>query len=291
MKKVLSLVLFLAFNMAFSQKDLHFFYSDTIMEIDHMRCELKVGMAYGEDLFKAHLLLTNFTDSFKVINPSNIQLKISNGKTYALTNKGLFVIPPKGTEKFRIRFQGANFKEAKLELLIADIQTSGSPINFYNFGAFKLNEEFIRSQKEKNVPHKVMGPLDVYIKSFGYRASNGELTARIGVHYNGSNFLGFFLNNIKAKDAKGVVYINKRMNAHYYKAEKKEVNIPVLFDVKNPEGDKQLSDEISIDNVFAEYYLTTNKQVYTITMHKNGEGKGNPKNNDEKTDDIEVIED
>ena len=81
------------------------------------------------------------------------------------------------------------------------------------------------------------------------------------------------------------------MNAHYYKAEKKEVNIPVLFDVKNPEGDKQLSDEISIDNVFAEYYLTTNKQVHTITMHKNGEGKGNPKNNDEKTDDIEVIED
>ncbi len=286
---ILSVFIFNSIS-SFSQKDLNYFYSDTIWEMDHMRCELRGAMAYNDDAFKAQLIFTNFSDSFKVITPSNIQIKLPGGEAYPLKHNGLFVIPPKGTERIRLKFIATNFKSKQLELNISDIQTSGSPLSFYNFGTTELNEDLKKALKEKMFNHRVVGPIDMYIKTFSYK-SNGNLVVKMIVKYNNPNFLGFFLKNLKAKDLKGNLYVNTKIAVHHYRTEKREVVVTAVFDTRDPSAEKIMKDAIIIDNVFAEYLLTTNKNIHRFILNKSGEGKGNPKNNDEKTEDIEVIED
>ncbi len=240
-------------------------------------------------MFKALIYITNFTDSFKIIDPKDIKIKTSNGNEYALLNKNQLVIAPKGSEKFRLKFEGPGLKSQHLTLSIANVQTTGPAISVYNFGKIELNKKFLASIKDRQFTHQQVGPMDICIKDFQYKA-NGTAMVKFSVKYNSPNFLGFFLKNIMLIDSGGKSQPNKKLGVHYYRKEKKEVVIVAAFN--NPYGTSEeiRTDKLLLENVFVEYVPKTNSEANLFTLTKKGEGKGNP-SKDEKDNDIEVIED
>ncbi|MES2513575.1 MAG: hypothetical protein V4580_05495 [Bacteroidota bacterium] len=289
MKKLTYLFLFLLPSVTnFAQDDVNFFYGDTVIEFNQMKFEFKGIMAY-KDKFKSPLYITNFTDSFKIISPGNFTLTKEDGSTYSLSNKADFIIPPKASKRFRILYDGSDFKTRKLTLTISNIQTSINVVTVYSVKEFILDKALYKQLDENLTQTNTVGSLTVTIKNFEYK-EKGTVSVTLKIKYSDQDFLAIFAKKIKLIDINGKEYINHKTGPIYYRKEKKETNLVLEFE--NPYGRTRecKSDRLVLDDVFVLYKLGQIKEKLSFTVLKKSEGFGNPPK-EEKEKDIEVIED
>jgi hypothetical protein len=292
-KSLTILFLFIYSGFCFSQEKTgyltNFYFADTIVEVNQMKIEYKLPMAYG-DKFKVQTYITNLTDSFKILAPADIEFT-SGGKTVRANGTRLLVIPPKCTKKFRLLAEGANFKNTEVKTSLNNVQTTSKIENIYSPKEIILDKAALRSIEQALFPTSTVGPLQIKLKKFTYKP-NGVLSVRLIVSYTGEDFLGIHVKKIKLISSEGKTYINQNQTTGslYYKKEKKEMGLTLEFE--NPYGLSKdfKSDKLVFDDVFAGYAIDKNSDKKEFTFTKNGEGLGNaPK--DEKEKDIEVIED
>jgi hypothetical protein len=281
------LFLLLSFNF-FAQDDINFFYGDTVIEFNQLKFEFKGTMAY-KDKFKSPLYITNFTDSFKIISPGDFKLTKEDGSAYSLSNKADFIIPPKASKRFRILYEGSNFKNRKLTLTISNIQTSINVATVYTLKEFILDKALYKQLDDNLLLTNSVGALAVTIKNFEYK-EKGTVSVTLKIKYSDQDFLAIFAKKIKLIDANGKEYVNHKTGPIYYRKEKKETNLVLEFE--NPYGQTRecKSDRLILDDVFVVYKLGQIKEKLVFTVSKKSEGLGNPPK-EEKEKDIEVIED
>jgi hypothetical protein len=271
-----------------SQDNINFYYGETILEINHMKFELKMPMAYRQK-FKSTLFVTNLTDSFKIITPSDIKI-ITNDKEVTANGKYLFIVPPKCTRKFKLIGEESNFKSNQIKTTITNIKTTGKIVTVYQPKGFILDKSSFRLIEDDNFPTSGVGPLQLKLKRFDYK-SDGTIIAKVSVSYTGEKFLGIYAKKIRLIDSNGKIYINQNQEsgALFYRKEKKQMMLTLVFE--NPYGKSKdyRSDNIQFEEVFVEYQTDISPEINEFILIKNGEGKGDPK--DEKEKDIEVIED
>lgn len=286
MKKKSAIIFFLSLFVlpAFSQDKpkylTNFFFGDTIVEVGHIKIEYKFPMAYG-DRFKVQAYMTNLTDSFKIIEPSDFKFT-SEGTAYGVNRNNPLVIPPKTTRRFRLVAKGTTFKHNQIKTSITNIQTSGKIKNIYAPKELML---------KRGSQTSVIEPLKLRLEQYEYK-SKDILIVHVGVSYSGSEFLGIHVKKIKVISSDGKAFVNKKQtrNSLYYNKDKKEVML--LLEFENPRGTSKKTgdDRVIFDDVFVEYNLDKNPENHEFIFIKNGEGLGNPPKED-KEKDIEVIED
>lgn len=288
MKKSLIISFFIAQALIIRSQD-NFFYGDTILEINQMKFETKGAMSY-RDRFKTQVLITNLTDSFKIIDPADIKISC-NQTAMPIRESKYMVIPPKCTRKFRFVAENSNFKYDRLNASISKINTTGKIESVYFPKEFILDAEAVKAIERDQFPMTSVGPLQLRLKSFSYKP-NGTMVAKVAVLYNSSNFLGMHVKKIKLLASNGKTFVNKNQSDRslYYYKESKEIVLTLEFE--NPYGSAPFwqADKLVFEDVFVEYKIDTGTGKQEIGFTKTGEGKGNaPK--DAKEKDIEVIED
>lgn len=292
-KLIITLCILIYNSLSFAQEKTkyltNFYFADTIVEVNQMKVEYKLPMAYG-DKFKVQTYITNLTDSFKIIEPSEIQFS-ADGKPISMTGVRLLVIPPKCTRKFRILAEGSNFKNNQVKTSINSVQTTSKIETVYSPKEIILDKEALKFIDRDVFPTSTVGALQIKLKKFVYKP-NGVLIVKLAVTYSGSSFLGMHVKKIKLISSTGKTYVNQNQTTGslYYRKEKKEMGLTLEFE--NPYGTSKdfKADKLNFEDVFVEYALDKNSDKKEFIFTKKGEGLGNaPK--DEKEKDIEVIED
>lgn len=289
------LLCFLAFG-AFSQKDLNFFYRDTIMEVEGMKLEIKQSFS-NLDQLKYICTFTNLTDNFKVIKPEDIVCYTVDNKviTNATAHKKMYVIPPKTSRKLRLYFKEkeANFRGNIMNLAFNAVYTTGPVEAVYELGDLEVSLESLEAIKKKDaeIGYEV-GPVKVMLSNLAY--DEDRINVKVKIFYSGNKFLGINFPKFKLKEADGVTYVNmyKKEAYFHFQPENKYQNHTLVFE--NPTGEKNVKnrkDYLNFKDVFTEYSLNKNDKPFVFQLYKFGEGKGGPPKQDEdKGDDLEVVD-
>ncbi len=277
----------LYFLNGFSQKE-KCIYADTIFQFDQMRIAAK-GISY-KTFGKVYLNVTNLTDSFKIIYPKDVSISDIYGKQFTVNSKTMFVIPPKTTRRYMFVVENSEFKAESLNVIISAVHTTGKIESIYQFSPFILNQStFDLIDKSKQFPIVNVGNLSLTLKNFEYFA-RGNMAGQIVVKYNGNKFLGVFATNITLTTMEGKSFVNHKQTASslYYNPNKKEMKLN--FNFENPYGSSIIlkEDKLLTENVFVEYNTYSNNAPLQFKLRKKSENE--LKNEEEKKEDIEVIE-
>lgn len=259
----------------YSQKNT-FFYTDTIFEINQLKFEFKESESFKEK-FRATVNITNLSDSFKIINSSEICINLNDTKIKS-SNESDFVIEPKSTKTFLLKFNDANFKENKLNFEISNIHTTGKVESIYSPPKFVLDKNAMLEAKYKLFTPLLKGNLNLIVKDIIYDKA-GFLLVALSVEYTGNQFLGINYRKIKIKTSDGRVFVNHKQGDMYKYHDSKAKNSYLKFE--NPRGNssKCKDDVLILDDVFVEYNIINSQQTTSFSLTKGKIGKRNPLKN------------
>jgi|GEM_PF-3953960 len=229
-----------------AEPDKKFYYRDTTFEFNGNRYEVS-RIVSTEEYFKCAVSITNISDNFIVINPSDIfgNASGSDARTTS-TVKRVAVIAPKFSRKFTIKLEGKDFRVNAVDIDITKLQLTGKMLAEYQLPDIDITKENMRQTGQVKWIMK-----DKKEDKAGYR-----IVAE--VEYKGDKFLGLFYNNIVLKTNDGSKYLNtgKKNEDFYYEMGKPfEKNI-LFFPIDPKKVNDKNAPTLSFPGVFKEYSLS-----------------------------------
>ncbi len=248
-------VLFFAFTLTLTAQtkpaeiEKKFYYRDTTFEYNGNKYDIS-RIVSADNYFKCAVTVTNISDNFIVINPTDIVGNItgSNDKTISSVKKTA-VIAPKYSKKFTVKLEGKDFRVNEINIDITNMQLTGKMLAEYQLTDLDITKENMRQA----------GPVKWIMKEKKEDKAGYRIVAEI--EYTGDKFLGLFYNNITLKTNDGGKYLNtgKKNEDFYYELGKPfEKNI-LYFPIDASKVKDKYQPTLSFPKVFKEYSLSPTK--------------------------------
>src|ERR1700744_4844134 len=124
-----------------AESEKKFYYRDTTFEFNGNRYEVS-RIVSTEEYFKCAVSITNISDNFIVINPSDIfgNASGSDARTTS-TVKRVAVIAPKFSRKFTIKLEGKDFRVNAVDIDITKLQLTGKMLAEYQLPDIDITKE------------------------------------------------------------------------------------------------------------------------------------------------------
>ena len=229
--------------------DKKFFYRDTLLEYNGNKYEIS-RIISTETYFKCRVSVTNISDNFIVINPTDIFGTIGGNATKITSSvKKVAVIAPKFSKNFTIKLEGKDFRVNEINIDISKMQLTGKMLTEY-----KLADVIITKENAREA-----GPVKWIMKDKKDDKTGYRIVAE--VEYKGDKFLALFYNNITLKTADGGKYLNvgKKNEDFYYETGKASEKNILYFPIEPKKIKDKNVPTLSFPNVFKEYDLTPTK--------------------------------
>lgn len=240
-KNILRLFLFLFYTASLLNAQEKFFLRDTVIESSGLKIKFEYGYGKG-DVAKLKMLITNFTEDYVIINPTDIIIGAIRGPETSTHYKKIIVVAPKEFIKVTIGFRGvAGMDASQVAVGIKKIGFSDSLLT--TFEPLNVVAELGTRVEKKTLNLEV---IEVTPRTKDY-------AVKLDIKYTGSNFLS--INYTKATFVtESGDFTNNRKSKNYYNNLSPSQKMLMIFPCTKGR-DIKISGGVKLNEVFKEYSI------------------------------------